>query len=333
MKTPRARCGLVLASMLPVLVVLAGCNSLSETVETLSPIAQTSIAMISDSEDRQKAAAGWGVIMAWVDEVDTAEEIALGQSLAVRTIESFGPPYPDRELNRYVNKVGRLVALQSERPSLPYHFVVVQNETPNALSLPGGYVFISTGLLKHLKSESELACILGHEIAHIARKHGLQMASLNRKVSSALDFGQTLTKQDVSDYRRFVDLFYEILTRRGYDRPFETEADLVGTRYAYRAGYNPEGLLPFLEASSRSRTPMAFEVFETHPDPRQRIRDIQGLLGTLGDYSDMPELSDRYRREVLTRLRQVTTLSPLALKYRYEFRTRASTRSEYSAQR
>jgi predicted Zn-dependent protease len=194
-----------------------------------------------------------------------------------------------------------VVALQSERPELHYSFAVVQSDTPNALALPGGYIFISTGLLKMLKSESELACVLGHEVCHVAHKDGVDVIARDRKVSALLDFGTALDKQ-VGQYRQFIDQAYTKLTTEGYDQRFETIADENGTRYAYRAGYNPAGLLPFLKADQASSQGLAFEVFKTHPDPAARIKNVNAVLASLGDYSKMPTDADRYQREVLSKL-------------------------------
>ena len=191
------------------------------------------------------------------------------------------------------------MALQSDRPSLPYHFTVVKSDDPNALALPGGYVFVSSGLLQRLGSESELAAILAHEVAHVAERHGLQILMRDRRVSSLLDFAQELD-EDVGQYRQFIDAAFVKLATEGYDQRYEVMADEAGTRYAHRAGYHPEGLLPFLEESARSG--LAFEVFKTHPDPHARIGKIRRLLGTFGDYASMPKLEARYRREALARL-------------------------------
>ena len=282
------------------LMLLLGCECVEEGLMAGTVILEQNIELI-DEEDRGTVLAGIRAVQSMISEIDTVEEIGLGQSLAVRTFASFGRPSRDAKLTGYVAKVGKLVALQSERPSLPYSFAVVESDSPNALALPGGYVFVSTGLLKRLSSENELAAILGHEIAHVAQKHGLEVTLRDRRISSLLDFGQQLD-QDVAKYRQFVDMAYQKLATEGYDQRYEWAADLAGTRYAYRAGYNPEGLLPFLEESDRTGGKLRFEVFKTHPDPRTRIQKIRAYLGTLGDYARLPKLEDRYRAEVLARL-------------------------------
>ena len=257
--------------------------------------------LIRDKKDRAKWTAGARLAKSLVSDISLREEIGIGQSLALRAFASFGAPYPDEDVQRYVARVGKLVALQSERPSLPYSFAVVASEEPNALALPGGFVFVSIGLLRRLGSESELACILAHEICHVAQKHGLEIVERDRVISATVDFGAVLN-EDVGQYRQFIDLTYQKLTTEGYDRRYEWIADEAGVRYAFAAGYHPGGVLPFLEESRRSGTPMAFEVFKTHPDPGVRIEKMHAVLEALGPYSATPKLAARYQREALDKL-------------------------------
>jgi len=291
-----------LAGLLAALMAAPGCEELQQTVAVAADVVQRNPDLFHDEEDRQKWTRGAALARSLVTEVDTAQELAMGQSLALKAFASFGPAYPDERLQRYVATVGKLVAIQSERPSLPYSFAVVENDMPNALALPGGFIFVSTGLLKRLHSESELACVLGHEVCHVAQKHGLQIVSRDTRIRNLVDFAAVL-EEDVEQYRNFIDLAYDRLTREGYDRRYELLADAGGTEYAFRAGYNPEGLLPFLEADRDSPDEIAFESYGTHPDPSERIANIRSVLARLGPYSGLPKLQDRYRREVLDRLR------------------------------
>jgi len=282
--------------------VQIGCESMQEALRTAAEVIEENPDLIEDEEDRETWVTGARALKSWVSEIDTAEEIAMGQSLALRAFAGFGRPHPDTRLQNYVAKVGKLVAFQSERPELPYSFAVVQGETPNALALPGGFVFVSTGLLKRLHNESELACVLGHEACHVAQKHGIEIVSRDARITRLVDFGAALD-EDVAEYRQFIDRVYQRLTTEGYDHRYEWIADAAGAEYAYRAGYHPGGLLPFLEESLKSAQPLAFEAHKTHPDPALRISKIQSALRGLGDYESLPKLEDRYQREVLAKLR------------------------------
>jgi predicted Zn-dependent protease len=282
------------------LVLSAGCKSIEDALLVGTQVLAENIELV-DEEDRGRVLAGIKSVQAMLSDIGVDEEIAIGQSLAVRVFMSYGRPVQDPMLTRYVALVGKTVALQSARPGLPYHFAVIQSDTPNALALPGGYIFITTALLKRLNSEHELAAVLGHEIAHVAEKHALRIILRDRRIAALVDFAQEMDK-NVAQYRQFVDMSYDKLAHEGYDQTFEIAADLAGTNYAYMAGYHPEGLLPFLQESARSQGALAFETFKTHPDPNTRIRKLKDALSSLPMYSSMPKLSDRYRREALDRL-------------------------------
>jgi predicted Zn-dependent protease len=277
------------------------CETVRDIVEVTADVVAESPELVAGKEARVAVAAGAKALRNWVSDIDTAEEIAMGQSLALRAFANFGRPHPDGRLQQYIAKVGMLVALQSERPSMPYSFAVVNNEAPNALALPGGFVFVSTGLLKQLASESELACVLGHEVAHVAQRHGIEIISRDRRITSLVDFGAAV-EPEVARYRQFVDAVFTTLTTEGYDHKYEWAADVAGAEYAFRAGYHPAGLLPFLERAASSGAAPVFEAHKTHPDPEVRIDKIRAKLVTLGDYGHMPQVAERYASRVLLKL-------------------------------
>lgn len=301
MKRAFSACAILAAALLPGMM-LGGCEAFEQTVQTGQWILEENPELIKDEEDRTTVVSGLRAVHAMIGDIDTGEEIAMGQSLTVRSFAAFGRPHPDGQLQRYVSRVGTLVALQSDRPSLPYSFSVVQNADPTALALPGGFVLVSTGLLRQLETESELAAILGHEIAHVAQKHGLEVILRDRRLSNLLDFAGRLD-DDAEEYRQFIEGSYQKLAREGYDLRYETKADLAGIRYAYRAGYHPEGLLPFLRRSAENRGELTFEASTSHPSPRRRIEAIQSQLQGLGSYTRLPKLGERYRTEALDPLR------------------------------
>jgi predicted Zn-dependent protease len=103
-------------------------------------------------------------------------EIKLGAKEHQKIIAQYGI-YRDKDLQDYVSMVGQRVAAQSSRPNLEYHFTLLDDEIINAFALPGGYVYVTRGMLTHVNTESELAAILGHEVAHVTEKHGLRKAS------------------------------------------------------------------------------------------------------------------------------------------------------------
>jgi predicted Zn-dependent protease len=197
----------------------------------------------------------------------------------------------DEGLQRYVNTVGRWIAMGSERPDLPWRFGVVDSADVNAFAAPGGYVLITRGLYASLGDEAELAGVLGHEIAHVVERHHLD---LMRK-SLLLEMGvQSLQKQLEGDrealVRRLVGTGAEIFARR-LDQGAEFQADRHGMVLAARAGYSPFGLPAVLQkiASVDRTDDRVTLLYRTHPAPDERLRQLEAAFGAGLDGLDRPD--------------------------------------------
>ena len=118
-----------------------------------------------------------------VKDIDEPEEIAIGKDVASRLLGA-APLVANPGMQRYVNNVGRWLAVQTERPDLPWQFGVLDSPNVNAFAVPGGTIFITRGLLERMRSEAELAGVLGHEISHVLRKHHLK--AIQKGAQSAL---------------------------------------------------------------------------------------------------------------------------------------------------
>lgn len=208
------------------------------------------------------------------------------------------PLVRDDQLQRYVNQVGRWVALQSERPDLDWRFGVIDSEDINAFAMPGGYIFVTKGLYRRLGNEAELAGVLGHEIGHVIRKHHLRMMQQTRALA---DLGAAVGRRmqgGSSVAQNFMGNFWEAFAR-GLDKDAEYEADRIGMVLAARAGYDAYGLPAVLEEIghvSASDSRVAF-LFKTHPHPDDRFAKLSEAVGNRFD--DLPEgkrLGDRFYR-------------------------------------
>ncbi|HVN95577.1 MAG TPA: M48 family metalloprotease [Syntrophorhabdaceae bacterium] len=198
------------------------------------------------------------------------EEIAIGRQ-AAGNILGAAPLTKDVRLQQYVNRVGRWVASQSERPDLHWHFGVIETNDLNAFAAPGGYVFITKGLYRMLQSESELAGVLAHEIGHVIKKHHLKLLQQGRLVDIG---GKLLVKQagENAEIKNLIGNGAEIFAR-SLDKNAEFEADRIGVVLAARAGYDPFGLPAVLQdlghvAKDDSRVGL---LFKTHPLPDDRL--------------------------------------------------------------
>jgi predicted Zn-dependent protease len=203
------------------------------------------------------------------------DEIATGREIAGRMLGA-APLVADPALQAYVNRVGRWVALQSERPDLPWHFGVIDTATINAFAAPGGYVLITRGLYEILDNESQLAGVLGHEIGHVVKRHHITVM----QKSAALSAGARLAQQNRSALvNNLIGTGAEVMAR-GLDKSAEFEADQIGVVLAARAGYSPYGLVETLQklAARGANDASLALLFKTHPAPGERLNQLGDAL-------------------------------------------------------
>lgn len=204
------------------------------------------------------------------------EEIAIGRQVT-GSLLGAAPLVNDDGLQRYVNQVGRWVASQSERADLPWKFGVMDSADINAFAAPGGYILITKGLYQQLQSESQLAGVLAHEVAHVVKKHQLKVM----QKQALLDAGANWLKEKVSKNKitqKALSTGAEI-SARNLDKSAEYEADSMGLVLAARAGYEPYGLAEVLQNMSQiSKNDNSVSLlFKTHPHPDERLTQL-GLL-------------------------------------------------------
>lgn len=209
-----------------------------------------------------------------MQDIDQPREIQIGQEFA-SVLLGARPLYADQRAQRYVNDLGRYLASQSERPDLPWTFAVIDDASFNAFSTPGGYVFVTSGLLEQLHSESELAGVLGHEIGHIIHKHYLKAVKTSAAMSMVTDNIHTNTQLSGI----LLNLAKNAFTK-GLDREDEFDADAVGVVIAARGGFDPFGLpsaLQILEQHTAQGNGFSL-AFQTHPEPSARIERLEALI-------------------------------------------------------
>ena len=214
--------------------------------------------------------------------IDEKSEIAIGAGTAKRLEKKYSL-YEDAKAVRYVNRIGRDVARAGDRPNLEYHFKVLNIEQVNALALPGGFVYVTRGLLDRVGDDDELAAVLGHEIGHIAARHGVKklQAQLGYSLLSTLIFREDKYK----DMEQALDMAANLISL-GYSRNDELLADRLGTRYSYRSGYGLRGMLSFLKKLKKmeKQEPFLLDVLlSTHPPTLERIGVVEEEINRLKD--------------------------------------------------
>lgn len=217
-----------------------------------------------------------------------SQEIALGRSANPRVLIQYGR-YDDVALQRYVQTVGEKLAAHSDRPGLVYRFTVVDSPEVNAFALPGGYIYITRGLLAYLENEAQLAAVLGHEIGHVTARHAVRQYTAATVTGLVTGVASTaLGAQGAQDL--FGALGAALV--RGYGRDMELQADHLGARYLARAGYDPRAMIEVLAllenqerfdaqlAKAEGRAPRSYHgVFATHPSNDTRLQRAVAEIG------------------------------------------------------
>lgn len=224
------------------------------------------------------------------------DEMRIGKQIAGNLLGAV-PLVRDDGLQRYVNLVGNWVAAQSGRNDFPWHFGVLATEDINAFAAPGGYVFITEGLYRQLKSEAELAGVLGHEIAHVTQKHHLKVLKKSSLINALGQAASKKVRNNDQVVQNVIGNGAEIMAR-GLDKEAEFEADRVGTVYAARAGYDPWGLPAVLQdlAALPPRDNRTSLLYKTHPQPEERLSKLGDAIGERFDRLTGKTLDDRLYR-------------------------------------
>lgn len=201
------------------------------------------------------------------------QEVAMGSQLYLPGQQSQGGPYYiDPEIQVYVREIGARLARVSDRPGLPFEFVVLNNSVPNAWALPGGKIAINRGLLFHLQDESQLAAVLAHEIVHAAARHGASQMTRGMLTGIGLQALGAVTNNPLGELA--AQLGSSAWMAR-YGRSDELESDAYGMEYMVRAGYDPYGAVAlqrkFVELSKSRSTDFIDGLFASHPPSQARV--------------------------------------------------------------
>lgn len=211
---------------------------------------------------------------------DIEAEILFGRELSARILGNYRL-VDDEKMNRYVNLVGKAVALHGGRPEIIYRFGVLDSDEINAFAAPGGYVFITRGALMKMDNEAQLAAVLAHEIAHIEKKHVVRELNIRGKEDSGAGGIVSLVEGGTGSLKvvleQALDDAANILMNRGYKIKDEIEADRVGILLASVAGYNPSALKEFLNnVKSFEKEDKTYK--GEHPIFEVRMREINKTL-------------------------------------------------------
>jgi beta-barrel assembly-enhancing protease len=229
------------------------------------------------------------------------EEIQLGRELAARLAGTFGV-WKDQAWTEEVNVLGRVLVPYSDRPNLKYRFAIMNTDDVNAYSAPGGYIFISKGLLKQLDSEAELAGVLAHEIAHVANKdivREVQNSNVWKAGASVAVASSNMGGMEQQLLQDLTNASWDYLVVKGLSKGDELKADEDGAEYAQKLGYDPYGIYNFvakLEPSENNPDKKLKTFMGTHPKPSTRMNELKKYYEQHGwSKGSLPDDSEQFK--------------------------------------
>lgn len=211
--------------------------------------------------------------------VSEQQELQMGAESDKEIRSQYGI-YQDQALESYVTRLGQALVPHSHRPQLPYHFAVIDDPVVNAFAAPGGYIYLTRGILAMAGSEAEIISVLGHEMGHVSAKHSIRQMSKAVLVQLGLGVGSVLS-EDFAKVAGLAGVGAQLLFLK-FSRDDEREADALGLAYARSANYNPSGMVAFFESLERlgdlSGQGSIPGFLSTHPLTKERIANAKAML-------------------------------------------------------
>jgi len=233
--------------------------------------------------------------------IDEEQDVIMGRHFAPQVEEQMGGRIGDKELQDYVDGVGKKIGRVSQKPQLEYQFVALNHKSVNAFALPGGYLFITRGMLERLESESQLAAVLAHEIVHVVARDTANMMS-NELGLNVLLLGTAAAARPSQEVMTTAVITSKILELK-YSREDERQADLAGMKYMVRAGYDPNGVVEVMQMLQEHDRNAPDEFMSSHPSSEHRVDYLKRRIRMR--YSKLSGLKvgrDDYQRCVLEHL-------------------------------
>jgi len=290
--------GLVMMLGLP--VFLSGCKTMEAVTNIGTSIGQsTGILTESQAESIRKTSKA---VERSFEDFTPEQEYYIGRTVGAVITDKY-KPYNNKKANAYINLLGQTLAQASDMPETfnGYHFLILDSDEINALSTPGGLIFITRGILRCCRNEDAVAAVLAHEIGHVEFKHGLQAIKKSRITSALLIIGtesaKTFGGEDLANLTKTFEGSITDITstmiNNGYSRSFERQGDDAAVTILKRVGYDPDGLVDMLKEMEKRLKPGGPDFAKTHPSPEIRIADIQKQIGK---YAKVQEPEIRQKR-------------------------------------
>jgi predicted Zn-dependent protease len=265
---------------------LAGCQDMGRVADIGAALG-TATGTISEEQAESLRKSAHAVARTFED-FTPEQEYYIGRTVGAVVLEKY-PPWENPRATGYLNLMGKTLSLASERPETfgGYHFLIQDSEEINALSAPGGFIFITRGMLRCCRSEDAVAAVLAHEIGHVQVQHGLQTIEKARVtealttlgVEGAKTFGGAEIAQLTETFEKSISDITKTLIVNGYSRNFERQADMAAVAILRQVGYDPHALVDMLRVMEGSLVPGRRDFARTHPPPESRIAQLEGVIG------------------------------------------------------
>jgi len=242
--------------------------------------------------------------------ITTPAEVSIGNTLAEKISRQFKISKDSQKIDRVV-MVGKKIADVSDRKDIEYRFNVIEDEDLNAFTTPGGYIYINSGIIEK-STDNELACVIGHEIGHVAARH------IAKKIQAQIGYDILMniaaSRSGLNDIQRAASISYD-LVMLGYSREDELLADKLGAKYAYKAGYDPNAMITFLEKlKDTKKEGIGFSFLRSHPYTSERIKALEKEIPALKNDPIKKTLETKIIKDPKTVTYPKDNIAPLKVK-------------------
>ena len=275
-----------IAFLCSLVVAIVSC----QTVDTVTKVGTTigtatGVLTQSQAESIQKSATA---VAKTFQDITPEQEYYVGRTIGAVVLEKY-KPYQNPAAIQYLNRLGQTLARASDRPETfgGYHFLILDSNDISAFAAPGGFIFVTRGLLRCGLYEGAVASVLAHEIGHVQLKHGLQAIKKSRITSAltilgiegAKTFGGEQLATLTQTFENSIADISNTLINSGYSRSFEIQADKAAVTILRRVGYDPNALVDMLKVMQQRLKPGGIDFAKTHPSPADRISGIEKITG------------------------------------------------------
>jgi len=236
------------------------------------------------------------------------QDVEIGRKYAPEIEKQMGGKIPDPAIQTYVNTVGQKVAAVSQKPDIEYHFAALQDKNVNALALPGGFIFITRGMLQSLQSEAQLAGILAHEVVHVVARDSAN--AMSKEIGLSILLSAVTTENTPGSVQTVANLSNQIMGLR-YSRTDERHADVGAIGYLLDAGYNPHAMIETMQILANQNKSRPIEFLSTHPLPETRQKYLaEAIQNRNFNIADTKVGKEEYRRAILDQLSKLPPTDP-----------------------